>query len=210
MSQSSTARGILHEALQMPWKARNELLRCLSYPRAVWALRGLELGSGWRCYGTPIVQGHRASQIRIGPRMTLRSSVSSNPLAPYHPVVISTRRAGACIHIGADFGMTGGSLVCDERIEIGERVWVGANCVITDTDFHPLSAELRREQPLAGKSAAVTIGDDVFIGMQVIVLKGVRIGSRAVIGAGSVLRSDVPAGAIAAGNPAIIIGHVPS
>jgi len=200
----------LRQASAMPWKAGNELRRWLILPLAWWALRGIEIGAGWRFYGLPIIQRHRRSQIRIGRAMNLRSTPRSNPLGPNHPVIISTRRAGAVLTIGDDFGMTGGSLVCDQRIRIGDRVWVGANAVICDTDFHPLDPETRRARPLEGSTAPVEIADDVFIGMNALVLKGVRIGERAVVGAGSVVSRDVPAGAIVAGNPARVIAELPT
>lgn len=199
----------LRQASAMPWKAGNEVRRFLILPLAHLALRGVEIGAGWRCYGLPIIQRHRSSQIRIGKRMNLRSFVRSNPLAPNHPVIISTRLPGAVMLIGDDFGMTGGSLVCDERITIGDRVWVGANTVITDTDFHPLDPQRRRVAPLDAKTGAISIADDVFIGMNALILKGVTIGAGAVVGAGSVVRRDVPTRAIVAGNPAQIIGELP-
>ncbi len=198
----------LRQARAMPWKAGNELRRLLILPLAAWTLRGLEVGAGWRCYGVPIIQRHRDSRIRIGARMSLRSTARSNPLGPNHPVIISTRRPGAALTIGADFGMTGGSLVCDARIAIGDRVWVGANSVITDTDFHPLKPQRRHESPLAADTAPVSIGDDVFIGMNALVLKGVTIGAGAVVGAGSVVTRDVPPSLIVAGNPARVIGDL--
>ena len=198
----------LRQARAMPWKAGLEIRRWLMLPLAAWALRGVDIGVGWRCYGLPIIQRHRGSRMRIGRRMSLRSTARSNPLGPDHPVIISTRRPGAALIIGDDFGMTGGSLVCDERISIGDRVWVGANTVISDTDFHPLDPQLRAARPLAARTAPVTIADDVFIGMNVMILKGVTIGAGAVIGAGSVLRRDVPAGAIVAGNPARVVGQL--
>ena len=198
----------MRQAQAMPWKAGNEIRRWLILPLAWRALRGIEIGGGWRLYGLPIIQRHRHSQIRIGRDLNLRSTPRSNPLGAYHPVIISTRRAGARLAIGDDFGMTGGSIVCDESITIGDRVWVGANTIITDTDFHPLEAQMRRARPLDGKTAAVAIADDVFIGMSALILKGVRIGERAVVGAGSVVSRDVPAGAIVAGNPARVVGDV--
>ena len=202
------SRESLRQARLMPWKAGNELRRLLLLPCACWALRGLTVGGGWRCYGLPIIQRHRQSEIRIGRRMNLRSTARSNPLGPYHPVIISTRRAGARLTIGDDFGMTGGSLVCDERISIGDRVWVGANSVIADSDFHPLEPQRRSEAPLDARTLPISIGDDVFIGMNALILKGVSIGAGAVVGAGSVLRRDVPAGAIVAGNPAVVVGEL--
>ena len=206
--EAALSRESLRQARAMPWKAGNEIRRLLMLPLVCWALRGLEVGIGWRCYGMPIIQRHRRSVIRIGRRMNLRSSARSNPLGPNHPVIISTRRPGARLTIGDDFGMTGGSLVCDERITIGDRVWVGANAIIADTDFHPLDPVRRRENPLAAETAPVVIGDDVFIGMNALILKGVTVGAGAVVGAGSVVARDVPPGAVAAGNPARVVGEV--
>ncbi|NWG17254.1 MAG: hypothetical protein HXY41_11515 [Chloroflexi bacterium] len=101
--------------------------------------------------------------------------------------------------------MTGGGIIAEERIIIGSRVTVGANTIIADTDFHPLDPARRRAAPLDGATAPITIEDDVFIGMQCLILKGVSLGVGCVIGAGSVVTRDVPPGVIAAGNPARVI-----
>jgi acetyltransferase-like isoleucine patch superfamily enzyme len=134
--------------------------------------------------------------------------VRSNPLGPHHPVILCTWQSGALLEIGADFGMTGGSIVAAERITIGDRATVGANCTIIDTDFHPLEPTLRQRQPQAGRSAPIVIEDDVFIGMNCLILKGITIGHGSVIGAGSVVTRNVPPGVIVAGNPACVIRSV--
>lgn len=195
----------LQMAMDMPWKASNEIRRMLMIPFVWWRLRGIEIGTDWRCYGMPIIQKHRQSTMQIGKRMNLRSTVTSNPLGPNHAVIISTRRAESTLMIGDDFGMTGGSLVVDEQITIGNRVWVGANTIITDTDFHPLDADVRAVRPLDAKTAPIIIENDVFIGMNALILKGVTIGERSVIGAGSVVTHNVSANSIVAGNPARVI-----
>lgn len=207
MNDSPDQHSLIRQAREMPWKARNEVERWLLLPlaRIQFALAGVAWGDGWALYGLPIIQKHRRSTLTIGARLALRSSVRSNPLGPTHPVILSTRRAGAVLTIGDDFGMTGGAVVAEQRISIGHRVTVGANTVITDTDFHPLDAAARRDRPTDGATAPVSIGDDVFIGMQTLVLKGVRIGTGSVIGAGSVVTGDIPAGVIAAGSPARVI-----
>ena len=108
---------------------------------------------------------------------------------------------------------------CDygTNIELGERVFFNFNCIVLDvcrvrigdytligpavqiyTPMHPLDPAERRRAEF-GKP--VDIGSDVWIGGGAIVLPGVRIGSRAVIGAGSVVTRDVPDGVFAAGNP---------
>lgn len=191
-------------AADMPWKAANELERLLLLPfaRLYFFAGGVRWGAGWKLYGLPIIQRHRRSQLVIGAALNLRSTVRSNPLGPNHACVITTRSAQSRLIIGNSFGMTGGSIVCEESITIGNHVTVGCNSVITDTDFHPLDAAHRRESPLDGATAPIIIEDDVFIGMQSMILKGVRLGAGCVVGAGSVVTRDVPAGAVVGGNPA--------
>jgi maltose O-acetyltransferase len=115
---------------------------------------------------------------------------------------------------------------CDygSNIHLGERVFFNFNCVILDVcpvrigDFtlfgpavqvytatHPMNAELRRKQEF-GKP--VEIGSDVWVGGGAIICPGVRIGSRSVIGAGSVVTRDVPDGVFAAGNPCRVIREI--
>jgi len=194
-------------ALETPWKARNEIERLLLIPVAWLGLKlaGVEIAPGWKLYGLPIIQKQRSSTMKIGRNLNLRSSVRSNPLGPNHACILSTRRPDAELVIGDDFGMTGGSIICEERITIGDRVTVGANTVIADTDFHPLVPQHRYEAPLDGATRPIVIEDDVFIGMQCLILKGVTIGRGSVIGAGSVVTRDIPPNSIAAGNPARVL-----
>ena len=206
----STWRERVAMTRDMPWKARNEIRRMLLLPwaRLNIALAGVQWGPGWQLYGMPIIQKHRRSELRIGAHLILRSTVRSNPLGPTHPCILTTRRAGARLIIGDHFGMTGGSIVCEESITIGSGVIVGCNTVIADTDFHPHDPAAREAAPLAGPTAPVIIEDDVFIGMNALILKGVRLGQGCVIGAGSIVTQDVPAGMIAAGAPARVIRPV--
>jgi acetyltransferase-like isoleucine patch superfamily enzyme len=198
---------VVGQALDTPWKVRNELWRWLAYPgvRLLFAMNGIPWGRGWRFHGVPIIQKHRRSRMSFGPGLGLRSSVRSNPLAPTHPVVLTTWQEGAHLEIGADFAMTGGTICVAERIIIGNNVTVGANTTITDTDFHSLDLKQRRSESSGGRTAAIVIEDDVFIGMNCLILKGVRIGRGSVIGAGGVLTMDVPPHSIVAGNPATLV-----
>ena len=200
----------LISALDMPWRIAGEVCRIGAIPviRLFFSLHGVAWGRGWRILGMPVIQRHRGSVIVLGHRVTLRSWRGSNPLAPNHPVVLATRSADAVIQIGDDCGFTGVTLVAAERIQIGHRVQVGANSTIVDTDFHPLTAEARARDFLAGAHAPIMIEDDVFIGLQSLILKGVTIGRGSVVGAGSVVTRDVPPGVVVAGNPARIIKHL--
>jgi maltose O-acetyltransferase len=107
------------------------------------------------------------------------------------------------------------------NIHLGPRVFLNFNCVILDvcavrigehtllgpgvqilTPLHPWEAAARRTQEFG---RPITIGADVWIGGGALVLAGVRIGSRTVIGAGSVVTRDVPEGVFAAGNPCRVV-----
>jgi len=110
--------------------------------------------------------------------------------------------------VGEDCGFTGTTLVAADRITIGDRVLVGGNASIVDCDFHPLTPEGRAETINAGAAAPIVIEDDVFVGMEALILKGVTIGQGAVVGAGAVVTQDVPPRTVVAGNPATVVGKV--
>lgn len=196
--------------LDMRWRVSNELRRLASWPyiRLAFRLHGLKWGKGWRIFGMPIIQRHRHSTIELGDGLELRSWYSTNPIAPNHRVVLSTRSAGASLQVGCHCGLTGCVLVATERVEIGDRVLLGSNCVVTDTDFHPLDPIQRRQGSRSLDSQPVLIEDDVFVGMNCLVLKGVSVGKGSVIGAGSVVAGDVPSGVVAAGNPARVLRYL--
>jgi maltose O-acetyltransferase len=115
---------------------------------------------------------------------------------------------------------------CDygSNILLGERVFFNFNCVVLDVcvvkigDFtlfgpavqiytatHPMNAVLRRRQEYA---KPIEIGSDVWVGGGAIICPGLKIGSKSVIGAGSVVTRDIPAGVFAAGNPCRVIREI--
>lgn len=118
--------------------------------------------------------------------------------------MIRTIERAATLIIGDDCGISGGSIVCQTSVTIGNGVLIGANCVITDTDFHEIHTLNRRYAPPSPGEPhhAVGIGNNVFLGTSVIVLKGVTIDDNTVVAAGAVVSNDLPADCIAAGIPA--------
>jgi maltose O-acetyltransferase len=115
---------------------------------------------------------------------------------------------------------------CDygTNIELGERVFFNFNCIVLDvcrvtigsytlfgpavqiyTPMHPMNADERRREEF-GKP--IEIGSDVWVGGGAIILPGVTIGSKTVIGAGSVVTRDIPAGVLAVGNPCRVIREI--
>jgi acetyltransferase-like isoleucine patch superfamily enzyme len=118
-----------------------------------------------------------------------------------------------------DFTLMNGALVmAEELIEIGSYCMISWNVGIADSDFHPLDPVERRKDALALapyykdrpprppiRTAPVRIGDNVWIGMNAVILKGVTVGENSVIAAGAVVSRSVAANTVVAGNPAVVV-----
>lgn len=172
--------------------------------------RGVKVGAHVTFWGSPLVSQAPFSYMVIGKYSVLCSASAYTALGVNHPVVLRTLRAGARIEIGEGVRMSGCTVCAARRVEIGARTCIGANVTIVDTDFHaldPVDRASLQDADLA-ISVPVEIGADVFLGMNSIVLKGVRIGDGAIVGAGAVVTKDVLPHAIVAGNPARVVGTV--
>ena len=98
------------------------------------------------------------------------------------------------------------SLFCgNAEIRIGANCLIGPNFYCSNSDGHMPDPDRRRERPQA---STVILGDNVFIGANVIILKGVEIGENSVIAAGSVVTSSFPSNSIIGGNPAKLIRDI--
>jgi acetyltransferase-like isoleucine patch superfamily enzyme len=123
------------------------------------------------------------------------------------------------IEIGDYCYFTNVVLLCELELRVGNYVVAGWNATIADTDFHPIDPAERIADAIACSSLgkgrrrpeiarrAVVIEDDVWIGPNATILKGVRIGAGAFIEAGALVTRDVPARARVIGNPAQIVGE---
>jgi maltose O-acetyltransferase len=110
---------------------------------------------------------------------------------------------GFNIHIGADSFLNFNCVILDTvAVTIGDRVQIGSAVQILAAD-HPLDPEARRTGVESGRP--VVIEDDVWIGAGAILVPGVTIGTGSVIGAGSVVTRDIPAGVVAVGNPCRVL-----
>jgi len=173
--------------------------------------KGVQLGDDVIFYGKPLINLFASSTISIGAKTIVCSDSDFTALALNHPTKLATVRAGAEIRIGNEVGISGACIVCAQKIHIGSEVLMGANVVIVDTDFHPINPVGRRHSDDIAQIgvAPVIIEDNVFIGTNATILKGVLIGKDSVVAAGAVVATgDYPAGSILAGNPARIIGSV--
>lgn len=121
---------------------------------------------------------------------------------------------GANLIIHDNVGMSSTGIYCLNRVDIGNHVLIGADTIIMDNNFHSLDYSIRGTSKEGYQykeninTATVVIGDNVFIGTRCIINKGVNIGEGAIIAAGSVVVTDIPAWEVCGGNPAKFIKRI--
>ena len=158
--------------------------------------------------GLPVIRMAEGGEIRLCKRVRLFSRKNNSPIQLHTPCVLVLFRPMAKISIGDDSAVSGTVIVAASSVEIGQRVQVGPNSLIIDSDGHSISPELRR----IGQGAItkpIVIGDDVFIGTRAIILKGTRLGDGCVVNAGAVVSGTFPARTVVGGNPAKVIAEIP-
>lgn len=160
-----------------------------------------KLGNKIKLLGIPIISIHKGANVKFGNNILLISHSYFSQPGVNHPVIIRTLSENSKLTVGNDVGISGGGICVLNEVIIGNNVMLGANTFITDTDFHSINPDNRRYNYEEIKAKKVEIEDNVFIGMDSIVLKGVKIGSNSVIGAGSVVSKNIPPNQIWAGNP---------
>jgi acetyltransferase-like isoleucine patch superfamily enzyme len=163
--------------------------------------------SSFKCYGRPSVFLSRNTECVIGQGFLMNNGAFFSDSGQNGKCRIMVRDKAVLI-IGNYVGMSDTTITCHERIEIGNYSMLGVGCQVRDSDSHSLSFEDRKNSILDWRNkrtSPVSIGESVFVGVNSIILKGVKIGNRSIIGAGSVVSKDVPADEIWAGNPAVFI-----
>lgn len=173
----------------------------------VWKTRKLSICKSTVWMGLPIITNIKGASIVVGENCLICSRSEQTALGISHKTIIRTLRDKALINIGSNVRMSGTTICAMSSIIIGNRCVIGADVIITDTDFHSLDPNLRSSQQdsLNAIFKPVIIGDDCFIGGRSIILKGVQLGDRVVVGAGSVVTKSFKNGSIIAGNPAVLI-----
>ena len=156
--------------------------------------------------GWSVIYAFPGCVIKIGKGSELYSAFSSNMLGLYQRIIIVARYGGE-VEIGENCGISGSTIYAYKSIKIGNHTRVGANCKIIDNDFHPIELEYRHKglNEEYARRAPIVIGDDCFIGMNSIILKGTTLGNNVIVGAGSVVHGSFPDNCIIAGNPAKIV-----
>ena len=183
-------------------------------PSLLWSLelriRGFQISTPIRLFGHPICSRYPGSSISLGSHVTLDSSARANPLGGSSPCVLRTMTSAARLTLGDRVGLSSSIIVAGNSVEIGQDTILGAGAMVLDNDFHALGPGFSWLTEYSKNSKPVKIGRGCFIGARSIILKGVTLGDRVIIGAGSVVTKDIPAYSIAAGNPARIVGTIPN
>lgn len=139
----------------------------------------------------------------IGPNIRIGNQVHINS-APGHPTKLCAWKAGedwGRVDIGDYVLISPGTQIISSRsIAIGANTMIASGVYISDSDWHGTYDRLRE----AGAAKPIVLEENVWLGVRVIVGKGVTIGRNSIIGAGSVVTKDIPANVIAAGNPAAV------
>lgn len=164
----------------------------------------VQVGKNVRFYGPIELNIHKTATVRIGDNCTFRSATKHNFVGINRPVSLYAG-AGATLLIGTDCGLSGTAIVAIEEVIIEPYVLLGGNTSVWDTDFHPLDYQQRRVTIAGTKTAPILIKSDAFIGANALIMKGVTIGERTIVGAGAVVTRSLPADEIWGGNPARLI-----
>lgn len=166
---------------------------------------GLSVGRRPRIWGRFDVMMFPDSTILIGDDLHMVSSPSRSAITLFSRCSLTTF-AGSEIRIGNRVGLNGTTITSKKRIQIGDGTMIAPNVIIVDSDFHAQwPPESRLISSTADTDREVVIGENVWIGMNTVVLKGSTIGDNTIIGACSLVSGAIPANVIAGGNPARIL-----
>ncbi len=173
-------------------------------------MEGIIYGKNIKIFVIPIVYiSKRGGLIQIGEGFSMNSGRYYNQIGRQQKRFLIAGKSSKII-IGNNAGISSTALICFKEIEIEDNVKIGGNTVIYDSDFHDLDFKKRTiipEDTSSVKKSKVTI-KNAFISPRSTILKGVTIGEKSIIGAGSLVSSDIPSNQNWVGNPAKFIRNI--
>lgn len=167
-------------------------------------LKAIKLGTNCKFYGRPKIHRNPHCKIEIGNNCSFRSDLTNN-IGFNKKSILFARGEKSHIEIGNNSAFNGVAISSATHVKIGNNVFIGYNSIITDYDAHPLDPESRLKHIGHGLTNPVIIEDNVWIGANAIILKGVKIGKNSVISSNSVVLTNIPSNVIASGNPCKVL-----
>lgn len=166
----------------------------------------IQISGNVKISGIPIFLFHDNGKLILGHNVSIKSNPRTYHLHMYTPAKFMADRRNAVIEIGDNTRVNGSCIHAYKKISIGKNCLIAANCQIFDGNGHDLSfPDVKKRINTTGGVKEIRIEDNVWIGINSIILPGVAIGYGSVIAAGSVVSKDIPPMCIAGGNPAKII-----
>ncbi len=156
-------------------------------------LAGVRCGPGVRVRGMPILYRHPQARIELGAGVVLQSKAHRYHAHMHSPVKLLADRAGAIITIGEATRINGACIHAVKSVSIGARCLFAAGVQVLDSNGHRACMETPNQRiDSVDEGKPVVIEDDVWLGLNVVVLPGTRIGAGSIVGAGVVLSGDIP------------------
>ena len=213
--QNTKCHSRIRSAIALSLRAIRRIFRCFedgwSRLRTQYTLllNDVEYGS-IISHGVPYICVAPSGKCVIGKNLTLNNGLRFNPIGYVQPCTLYVN-TDATLVIGNNVGMSQTSIICHQSIYIGDNVKLGGGVKIYDTDFHSIDPNIRKDRMAdmrEKKCAPVVLEDNCFIGAGTTILKGVRIGENAIVGACSLVTKDIPTNEIWAGVPARFVRKV--
>lgn len=183
--------------------------------RLILTINDVKYGRNLKIYNRFYIIKHKNAKLTIGNDFVFTSGESFNPLCRNIRGAIYLPEENSQLIIGNNVGISSACIWAKESITIKDNVKIGGDCILMDTDAHNLDYQIRASNLIDSQGRAIdsttanskpiVVENDVLIGTRCIILKGVTIGEKSIIGSGSVVTKSIPANCIAAGNPCKVI-----
>jgi len=172
-------------------------------------VKGVNMSTNVLVNKPPLILKHKNAEIILANGVSINSNNNGYHLNMYSRCKLYADLAESKIIIGANTRIHGTCIHAQSQINIGQNCLIAANTNIIDSNGHLLSFDYPENRiNTRDIPKPISIGDNVWIGANSMVLGGVNIGNGSVIAAHSVVKNDIPSMCLAAGNPAVVIKKI--